>query len=122
MKLSENDPGLVDILANLLNDENLTTDLTPSSSLSTTDFIYTHGNCTSCLQNKCESDRETTCRESMYKVIFKQVRKEVVFVLTRKPQSYDLKQEEWQAMRYPAKDWSIIIKPVNEGSCVVIWD
>ena len=58
----------------------------------------------------------------MHKDIFKQVRKGVVFVLPGKPQSYDLTKKEWQAMCNLVEDWSIIIKPVDEDSCVVIWD
>ena len=47
-ELSQNDSSLVDILANLLDDENSVTVLTPPPPISTTDLIYTHGNCTPC--------------------------------------------------------------------------
>ena len=40
--------ALVDILANLLDDENSVTVLTPLPPVSTTGLIYTHGNCTPC--------------------------------------------------------------------------
>ena len=49
-ELSQNDSSLVDILANLLDDENSVTVLTPPSPISITGLIYTHGNCTSCSQ------------------------------------------------------------------------
>ena len=47
-ELSQNDSSLVDILANILDDENLVTVLTPPPSISTTGLIYTLGNCTPC--------------------------------------------------------------------------
>ena len=47
-ELSQNDSSLVDILANLLDDENSVTVLTPLPPTSTTGLIYTHGNCTPC--------------------------------------------------------------------------
>ena len=43
-KRSQNDSSLVDILANLLDGENLVTVLTPPPPISTTGLIYTHGN------------------------------------------------------------------------------
>ena len=39
-----------------------------------------------------------------------------------KPQTYNLTKEEWLVMRSPAEDRSIIIKPADKGSCVVVWD
>ena len=47
-ELSQNDSSLVDILANLLDDENSVTFLTPRAPISTTGPIYTSGNCTPC--------------------------------------------------------------------------
>ena len=47
-ELSQNDSSLVDILANLLDDEKSVTVLTPPPPISTTGLIYTHGNCTPC--------------------------------------------------------------------------
>ena len=47
-ELSQNDSSLVDILANLLDDENSVTVLKPPPPISTTDLIYTHGNYTPC--------------------------------------------------------------------------
>ena len=44
--LSQKDSSLGDIIANLLNDENLVTVLTPPPPISTTGLIYMHGNCT----------------------------------------------------------------------------
>ena len=29
--------------------------------------------------------------------------------------------EEWDALRRPADDRSIVIKKANKGSCVVVW-
>ena len=39
-----------------------------------------------------------------------------------KPQSYNLTKEEWQALKNLKEDRSIIIKPADKGSCVVVWD
>ena len=47
-ELSQNDSSLVDILANLLDNENSVTVLTPPPPISTTGLTYTHRNCTSC--------------------------------------------------------------------------
>ena len=35
---------------------------------------------------------------------------------------YNLSKEEWLAKRGLAEDRSIVIKPVDKGSCVVVWD
>ena len=35
---------------------------------------------------------------------------------------YNLSKEEWLAIRGLAEDRNIIIKPVDKGSCVVVWD
>ena len=48
--------------------------------------------------------------------------KELFSFLPGKPQSYNLMKEEWKAMRNLAEGRSIIIKPADKGSCVVIWD
>ena len=42
--------------------------------------------------------------------------------LPGKPQAYNLTKEEWLAMRSLAEDRSIIIKPADKGSCVIVWD
>ena len=47
---------------------------------------------------------------------------ELFSFLPGKPQSYNMTKEEWQAMRNLAEDRSIIIKPADKGSCVVVWD
>ena len=47
-ELSQNDSSLIDIIANLLDDEKSVTVLTPPPPISTTGLIYTHGNCTPC--------------------------------------------------------------------------
>ena len=57
-ELSQNDSSLDNILANLLNNENLVTSPLP---IRTNDIIYTHGNCTSCSEtdmNLTEQDEE----------------------------------------------------------------
>ena len=43
-------------------------------------------------------------------------------VLPGTPLDYNLSKEEWLAMRSLAEDCNIIIKSVNKGSCVVVWD
>ena len=47
---------------------------------------------------------------------------ELFSFLPGKPQAYNLTKEEWVAMRSLAEDRSIIIKPADKGSCVVVWD
>ena len=39
-----------------------------------------------------------------------------------KPKSYNLTKEEWQAPKNLKEDRSVLIKPVDKGSCVVVWD
>ena len=46
--------------------------------------------------------------------------KETFSIFTRKPQRYNFMKEEGKAMGNLAEDGSIIIKPVDKGSCVVI--
>ena len=48
--------------------------------------------------------------------------KELLSFLPGKPQSYDITKEEWKAMRNLAEDRSVIIKPTDKDSCIVIWD
>ena len=48
--------------------------------------------------------------------------KELFSFLPGKPQSHNLTKEEWKVVRNFAEDRSIIIKPADKGSCVVIWD
>ena len=43
-------------------------------------------------------------------------------ILPGKPKSYNLTKEEWKAMRGLAEDKTIIIKPADKGSCIVVWD
>ena len=47
---------------------------------------------------------------------------EPISFLPGKPQSYKLTKEEWQALKNLKEDRSIIIKPADKGSCVVVWD
>ena len=48
--------------------------------------------------------------------------KELFSFLHGTSQSYKLTKEEWKAMHNLAEDQSMIIKPADKGSCVVIWD
>ena len=45
---------------------------------------------------------------------------EIFSLLLGKSTSYNLTKEEWKAMRTLAEDSSIIIKPADKGSCVVV--
>ena len=47
---------------------------------------------------------------------------ELFSFLPGKPQSYNLTREEWEALKNLKEDRSIIIKPADKGSCVVVWD
>ena len=47
---------------------------------------------------------------------------EPISFLPGKTQSYKLTKEEWQALKNLKEDRSIIIKPADKGSCVVVWD
>ena len=47
---------------------------------------------------------------------------ELFSFLPGKPQSYNLTKEKWQALKYLKEGRSIIIKPADKGSCVVVWD
>ena len=47
---------------------------------------------------------------------------ELFSFLPGKPQACNLTKEEWVAMRSLAEDRSIIIKPADKGSCIVVWD
>ena len=55
-------------------------------------------------------------------VILIRLQKELFSFLLGKPQSYKLTKKERKAMRNLAEDQSVIIKPADKGSCVVIWD
>ena len=58
----------------------------------------------------------------MCRIILSKFEGELFSFLPGKPQSYILAKEEWQAMRNPAEDRSIIVKPTDKGSCGVVWD
>ena len=47
---------------------------------------------------------------------------ELFSFLPGKPQSYNLTKEEWQALKNLKDKRSIIIKPADKGSCVIMWD
>ena len=47
---------------------------------------------------------------------------ELLSFLPGKPQSYNMSKEERQAMRNLTEVCSIIIKPADKGSCVIVWD
>ena len=55
-------------------------------------------------------------------VFSSRLEKELFSFLHGTSQSYKLTKEEWKAMRDLAEDQSMIIKPADKGSCVVIWD
>ena len=42
--------------------------------------------------------------------------------LPGKVSTYNLSKEEWLSMRGLAEDRSVVIKPADKGSCVVVWD
>ena len=47
---------------------------------------------------------------------------ELFSFLPGKPQSYNLTKEEWQALKNLKEDRSMIVKPADKGSYVVVWD
>ena len=47
---------------------------------------------------------------------------ELFSFLPGKPQSYNLTMEVWQALKNLKEDRSMVIKPADKGSCVVVWD
>ena len=51
-----------------------------------------------------------------------QVEGDIFSVLLGNTSSYSLTKNEWLAMRGLAEGRSIIIKPADKGSCVVVWD
>ena len=51
-----------------------------------------------------------------------QMEADVFSLLPSNTTQYNLSKEEWLAMRGLAEDCSIVIKPADMGSCVVIWD
>ena len=55
-------------------------------------------------------------------LISNKVEHELFSFLPGKPQSYNLTKEEWQALKNLKDERSIIIKPADKGSCVVVWD
>ena len=48
--------------------------------------------------------------------------RELLSFLPWKPQSYNLTKEGRQALKNLQKDRSVIIKPADKRSCVVVWD
>ena len=65
-ELSQNDSSLVDILANLLNDEKSVTVLIPPPPISTTSLIYTHGNCTPCSEKDVKVPEQDVQDKDIY--------------------------------------------------------
>ena len=51
-----------------------------------------------------------------------QMESDFFWLLPGNTTQYNLSKEEWLAMRRLAEDRSIVIKPVDKGSCVVVWD
>ena len=47
---------------------------------------------------------------------------EIFSLLSGNSTSYNLTKEKWKAIRGLAEDRSIVIKPADKGSCVVVWD
>ena len=47
---------------------------------------------------------------------------EIFSLLSGNSTSYNLTKEKWKAIRGLAEDCSIVIKPADKGSCVVVWD
>ena len=54
-------------------------------------------------------------------VLLSKMEHEPFSFLPGKPQSYNLTREEWEALKNLKEDRSIIIKPADKGSCVVVW-
>ena len=53
-------------------------------------------------------------------MLLSQMEGEMFSLLLGKSTSYNLTKEEWKAMRTLVEDSSIIIKPADKGSCVVV--
>ena len=47
---------------------------------------------------------------------------ELFSFLPGKLQSYNLTKDKWQALKNLTENRSIVIKPADKGSCVVVWD
>ena len=56
------------------------------------------------------------------KMFLSQMEADVFSLLPGNTTQYNLSKEEWLAMRGLAEDRSIVIKPADKGSCVVVWD
>ena len=55
-------------------------------------------------------------------MFLRQMEGEIFSLLPGNSTSYNLTKEEWKAMRGLAENRSIVIKPADKGSCVVVWD
>ena len=55
-------------------------------------------------------------------VFLSQVESELFIETQDSLRYFNLSQEEWRAVRSLADDRSIVIKKVDKGSCVVVWD
>ena len=51
-----------------------------------------------------------------------QVEKELFEYVPQRVQKYNLSKNEWRTLKMLIEDNSIIIKPADKGSCVVVWD
>ena len=51
-----------------------------------------------------------------------QVEKELFKYVPQRVQKYNLSKNEWRTLKMLIEDNSIIIKPADKGSCVVVWD
>ena len=59
---------------------------------------------------------------SALQMFLSQLEGDIFSVLPGNTSSYNLTKNEWLTMRGLAEDMSIIIKPADNGSCVVVWD
>ena len=53
-------------------------------------------------------------------IFLSQMKADVFLLLSSNTTKYKLAKEEWLAIRGFAEDRSVMIKPVNKGSCVVV--
>ena len=61
-------------------------------------------------------------RDPCVELVLSIMEHELFSFLPGKPQSHSLTKEEWQALKNLKEDRSMVIKPADKGSCVVVWD
>ena len=69
-----------------------------------------------------KSQRKPHTGHSCVELFLSRLENELFSFLLGKPQNYNLTKEEWKTMCDLAEDRSVIIKPADKGSCIVIWD